>query len=224
MQEPIPLAERLHRAPGWERFGTRIATTQTQDRTDPSDPSNPTATAEPAVATSLATAPATAPATERTGTSQPDPTWQTAETWEPSNPSLPPTLRVITHRRGPDGRPVEVRREEMVANHLLVQTRPGVGEAELKHLAAEAACTLRRKLHAPDTWIVGFQADGLPRLQAKVAAFRAASKSVLHAEPDYIVSASAVTPNDPSFAYQWDKQRIGAPACLGGLHPATARS
>jgi subtilisin family serine protease len=48
-----------------------------------------------------------------------------------------------------------------------------------------------------------------------------ANPNVLYAEPDYLLQAVDVTPNDPRWGEQWDMVKIAAPAAWGATPPQT---
>lgn len=95
-----------------------------------------------------------------------------------------------------------------VADHVLVKVRPGLAEEAVAELAREHGGRVRKKLAAPDTYLIEVTAPKAGSLPEAIAALSADKTLVAYAEPDYIVHA-LTTPNDPSFSQLWGMNNTG---------------
>lgn len=99
-------------------------------------------------------------------------------------------------------------RKSMVADHLIIKLKDGVGEDALQSLNSKYNAKILKKSLAPNTYIVQFQSvepDTLPEMMKK---YQAEVSTISYAEPDYIESAQTL-PNDPSFPVQWGLNNLG---------------
>ena len=96
----------------------------------------------------------------------------------------------------------------MVADHVLVKSKPGVEAADFQALLARTGATLRRRIPNSDLFIVEFPAPGPNTVPDAVKALGAEAKFVQYAEPDYIVSTQVV-PTDSLFSQLWGMHNTG---------------
>ncbi len=96
----------------------------------------------------------------------------------------------------------------MVADHVLVKSKPGVEAADFQALLARAGATLRRRIPNSDLFIVEFPAPGPNTVPDAVKALGAEAKFIQYAEPDYIV-ATQVVPSDSLFSQLWGMHNTG---------------
>ncbi len=102
-----------------------------------------------------------------------------------------------------------VSRKTMVADHVIVGLRPEATLADLGKLALAHGGKIRRKLRAPNMYLVEIPAQNHQALPAAINAFSRAASSVAFAEPDYIVSIVETTPNDAKFDQLWGLHNTG---------------
>lgn len=96
----------------------------------------------------------------------------------------------------------------MVADHVLVKTKPGVEAGDFQAMLARAGATLLRKIPNSDLCLVQFPAPRTNTVPDAVKVLGAEANFVLYAEPDYIVSTQAI-PNDSRFAELWGMNNTG---------------
>ncbi len=101
-----------------------------------------------------------------------------------------------------DGSEKVEREFAMVADHMIVRLRPGQTVKELGRLNKQYGGKVRKKMLAPDSYLVAFEAPDPDALTNYLAAYNAEAAKIAYAEPDYIVYALA-TPNDPDFDELW---------------------
>ncbi len=135
---------------------------------------------------------------------------------QPRGASPAPRVEVV-HRAGqkyplrrvviaPDARGRD-KRQEMVADHLLVRQRPGTTVAARERVLAALNARLRRRLPGSDLLLIAFDGrrpEALPRMRAALEA----TAWVAHAEPDYIVRHCGET-DDPRYDELWGLENTG---------------
>ncbi len=94
-----------------------------------------------------------------------------------------------------------------VADHMLVRVRNGLTEEKVATLAAQNGFSIRKKMLAPDTYLIAFDETSIDALPQALEAFSAEVNAVRYTEPDVLVFSSAITPNDPSFSQLWGMQQ-----------------
>ncbi|MGC9451915.1 MAG: S8 family serine peptidase [Oceanipulchritudo sp.] len=114
-------------------------------------------------------------------------------------PDLPHPVRVEEHvRRGPDGREDILKREEMVADRIIVRFAEGVKAENFEAAFAEEGIRILKQISSIGLYEVSIplSLDGVPAARDALAR----RPDIAHyAEPDYIVHAMVV-PNDPRCA------------------------
>jgi subtilisin family serine protease len=70
-------------------------------------------------------------------------------------------------------------------------------------LARELGGRLLRRLSAGDVYLVAFPEPGISTVPDSIALFASRREFVAFAEPDYVVSLAATTPNDPKWSDLW---------------------
>lgn len=90
-----------------------------------------------------------------------------------------------------------------VADHMLVRVREGLAEEKVATIADQHGFSVRKKMLAPDTYLIAFGDCSIDALPTAVEAFTEEANAVQYAEPDFVVFASATTPNDPAFNQLW---------------------
>ena len=100
-------------------------------------------------------------------------------------------------------------RQAMVADHVLVKLRPGVTRKMLEQMADRYQATIRREMTPGGMFLVGFEDPTLDTLNETIAAFESEAEFIAYAEPDYVVFATATTPDDPRFSELWGMQNTG---------------
>lgn len=133
-----------------------------------------------------------------------------------------PLLQVedTLERTPPTGRETIVAQRAMVADHIMVKLRPGVGEADLRAFARTCQGHIRRKLHTPGLYLVAFTNCTLETVMHGIEACTRAHAITEYAEPDYIVTAADTEPDDPGYSQLWGIPKIDAPAAWD-LHTGT---
>jgi subtilisin family serine protease len=96
----------------------------------------------------------------------------------------------------------------MVADHVIVKLRPGMQERDLEAIAASLNYSIRRKMRAPDLYLVAIGPPRAGKLTEAIDALGGTSGVINYIEPDYIVFASRI-PNDPQFAQLWAMNNTG---------------
>jgi len=104
--------------------------------------------------------------------------------------------------------------KEMVADHMIVRLRPHVLETELRELIQQHGMRLLRKLQLTGAYLVQFPAMSIDALPEAVKTFTDASEAIAYAEPDFIVHASQLFPNDPEFGELYGLHNVGQSAGL----------
>lgn len=101
---------------------------------------------------------------------------------------------------------------EMVADHIIVGVREGKTAADLAAVAARLGGAIRKRLHAPNLYLVAVGTAGIDAVRDAVAAYRKEASVIVGAEPDYIGHAQDCTPNDPAWLNGdlWGMETIGA--------------
>lgn len=90
-----------------------------------------------------------------------------------------------------------MKREEMVADRVLVQRRAGVSEEALRGAVASAGGVLGKQVSLRGLYVVEtavLEVDGVPDLLERLAGL----EGLVYAEPDHVVQMAAV-PNDPLY-------------------------
>ena len=105
------------------------------------------------------------------------------------------------------GEAIVVSRREMVADHIIVQLRPGMDEGRLARLNRATGGSVRRRLRAPGLYLVRFPDPDVDTVPAQVAAYGRQEELVEYAEPDRIVRLLSTFPNDPYFSSLWGLHR-----------------
>lgn len=102
---------------------------------------------------------------------------------------LPYRIRRLEHiRMSPDGGEQILQREEMVADHILLQFQPDTNEEELQELLARHGAKLGRRMSARGLYRVEIvDADGFEAAPALVRALSEYTGVLRYVEPDYIV-------------------------------------
>ncbi len=102
----------------------------------------------------------------------------------------------------------------MVADHVMVQTEAGVTRERL-HRALPAKTRIRDQITHGGLYLVEVPAEGERSLERAVLALSNIKDVVKFAEPDFFMSGSDTTPNDPLYAIapgpQWHLPKIMAP-------------
>jgi subtilisin family serine protease len=121
-----------------------------------------------------------------------------------------PLLRVEEQmaRDPATGTETVLHRVEMVADHVMVQLREGLTEADLAAVNEKHGGTIRRKMHTPGLYLVEFAKPTLDTAPEAAAAYRKESQVVERAGVDYVVHA-VLTPNEPDFANLWGMHNTG---------------
>ncbi|WP_372807996.1 S8 family serine peptidase [Pontiella sp.] len=106
---------------------------------------------------------------------------------------------------------VPVGRTEMVADHVLVNLRPGADRAAFEQLVSEFDAQIERSLSDGRTFIVQLQAPSLDAVDEAIGYFSEAAAAVAYAEPDYVRHISGTVPNDLMYGDLWAMPQISAP-------------
>jgi len=112
--------------------------------------------------------------------------------------------------------PEPVWENAMVADHLMVRVHAGVTEAALK-AALPAGCHVRQSMPTcDDLYLVEVPMAGRAALEQAAARLESMTDLVRHAEPDFLTTTTATTPNDPFFngapGPLWHLSKVKAPA------------
>lgn len=101
-------------------------------------------------------------------------------------------------------------RVEMVADHMLVKIAGNDSKGLLEALNEKYGFTIIRKTAAPGLFIVHIGAHGLDSLPEAIEAYTEEKGIVIYAEPDYVVEAASLFPNDHQFDRLWAMHNTGA--------------
>lgn len=105
------------------------------------------------------------------------------------------------HITSPSGSPI--RFTAAVADHMMVRVVDGLSEEKVATIAAQHGFSIRKKMLAPDTYLIAFGDVSLDSLPAAMEAFQAEANAVQCAEPDYMIFSTVTMPNDPAFDQLW---------------------
>lgn len=121
-------------------------------------------------------------------------------------------------RRLANGGEVLVKRNVMVADHLMVTLKPHVTEPEFQTWLSQHQLTIRERISDAPLYLVATKDPGIETYDAALLALAEAGGPVAYADPDYIVQnqAQAPPPNDPSFNQQWALSNTGQTGGLAG--------
>lgn len=122
-----------------------------------------------------------------------------------------PLLRIEELRRRDSSvtHPVVIGRNIMVADHVLVRTRPNVSAPSLRSLCSRHNIRIRKALASPGYYLLATSStdpDALPQL---IAALSAETNTLLYAEPDHILHITETIPNDPGLSDLWGLHNSG---------------
>lgn len=121
-----------------------------------------------------------------------------------------PLIRVEERfARNTQGQEALLSRQEMVADHLIVRLTPGSGRDALEEITRSLGATIRKKMGAPDSYLVSFACESVDSLDEMLEAFHAEVSSIAYAEPDYILRALDSVPDDALFASLWGMHNTG---------------
>lgn len=96
----------------------------------------------------------------------------------------------------------------MVADHIIVKTKPGIAADDFHAMLTRVGATVRRRIPNSDIFVIQFPVPRLDTVPDGVAALSAEAKFVLYAEPDYIVEAQVI-PDDSRFTELWGMHNTG---------------
>jgi len=114
-----------------------------------------------------------------------------------------PLVRIEETFRAADSSGEPIRFTAAVADHMLVRVLDGLSEGKVATIAAQHGFSVRKKMLAPDTYLIAFGDVSLDSLPAAVEAFQAEANAVQYAEPDYMIFSTVTMPNDPAFDQLW---------------------
>jgi alpha-tubulin suppressor-like RCC1 family protein len=102
----------------------------------------------------------------------------------------------------------------MIADHLMVQTHPGITQAQLQR-ALPSPCQIKSTLSKNGLYLVAIPAEGERSIENAIAALQKLPQ-VQYAEPDHLIAGADTTPNDPlvgpsTTTQQWHLGKIMAP-------------
>ncbi len=97
----------------------------------------------------------------------------------------------------------------MVADHVMVKLKPQTGVSALDKLNQMFGATVRKKMYAPDMYIVKLAEKDLGKVKEMAAHFEKAAATIAYAEPDYLVYALDTVPDDTDFEEQWGMHNTG---------------
>ena len=113
---------------------------------------------------------------------------------------------------GPDGKGFQIMQQQaMVATQVLMKAVPGVSQERLAAAVRPLGVSILNQIPGSEVFLLSVPAaaaDG-NALPAAVLALGRLPGIVAYAEPDFIVRATATTPNDPSFSQQWSLNNTG---------------
>lgn len=101
-----------------------------------------------------------------------------------------------------------LRRAAMVADHILVKVRPGLDKTLLAGINARHGTTIRKKMLAPDTYLIALNGYAPEAVPEAIAAYQREVNAVAYAEPDFI-AFTCRTPNDPRYGELWGMNNTG---------------
>ncbi|WP_009965545.1 S8 family serine peptidase [Verrucomicrobium spinosum] len=121
-------------------------------------------------------------------------------------------------RRMANGGEVLVKRNVMVADHLMVTLKPRVTEPEFQAWLGQHQLTIRERIPNAPLYLVATKDPSLETYDAALLALAEAGSPIAYADPDYIVQnqAQAPAPNDPSFNQQWALSNTGQTGGMAG--------
>ena len=101
----------------------------------------------------------------------------------------------------------------VIADHFMVTLRDGVTEDDLRSFNVVQGTRIRRKMYAPNMYLVEIPSPGAGDLERLVAAYNAETSLFAGAEPDHLVELFDTTPNDPSYTNGdlWGIDKIDCP-------------
>ena len=103
----------------------------------------------------------------------------------------------------------------MIADHLMVQVKPGVSSEALQ-AGLPPGARVMRAVTSSGLYLVGIPQDDEKAIERGILAMRKLQTLVEYAEPDFVMAGSDTEPNDPYFGSdtstkQWHLGRIRAP-------------
>jgi alpha-tubulin suppressor-like RCC1 family protein/subtilisin family serine protease len=101
-----------------------------------------------------------------------------------------------------------ISRQEMVGDHIVVKLAPGVTEDTLNKINQKYGGTIRKKMLAPNTYLVAFAAQNVDALPLAISNFQNEVSNIAYVEPDYIAHAIGI-PNDTKFSQLWGMHNTG---------------
>ncbi len=123
-----------------------------------------------------------------------------------------PYVRVVEKLRldSETGEEHLVNRLSMVADHVLLQTREGVSQADLDNMLSFEGWQVRRQVREDGLFLVEFPMTGVDDVDLVTARLSKAGNLFQYAEPDYVVAPTSL-PNDPMFADEtlWPLRNTG---------------
>jgi alpha-tubulin suppressor-like RCC1 family protein/subtilisin family serine protease len=105
--------------------------------------------------------------------------------------------------------PQVIGRKEIVADHILVKLSDFAPPEALATLNGKYGTEIRAPGPADGVYLLKLPKVELGAVERAVQAFSKESQLVAYAEPDFIVHATDVLPNDPQFSKQWNLRNIG---------------
>ncbi len=102
-----------------------------------------------------------------------------------------------------------VRQTAMVADHVMVKVQSGLSEDDVAEAVSKYGGAIRKKMYAPDLYLVAFENVDLDSVSQAIEDFSAEPVVIAYAEPDYIVHALDTAPNDPDFSELWGLHNTG---------------
>jgi subtilisin family serine protease len=103
-----------------------------------------------------------------------------------------------------------LKQSAMVADHVMIKVKPGASENEVNQAVLAYGGRVRKKMHAPDLYLVEFQNVDLNSVSQAIQQFGSKDSGlIVYAEPDYIEYALSTTPSDPRFGELWGMHNIG---------------
>ncbi len=123
-----------------------------------------------------------------------------------------PLLRVEEVQRlvSTSSPPAIISRQLMVADHVLIRSRPNISIASLQAFCSQHNLNIRKALNAPDRYLISTTTPVTPQtIPDLVATLSSSTNYILYAEPDYILHATQTFPNDTSFSSLWGLHNTG---------------